>query len=390
MEGAEANQSPPPVIRIALIDMELRFVIAAVRCGMAVALYLSAPLASERARGQEGPKVEVGAPKLPAPRLVAPPKPPVIPDERIPISPKNDQDEPPKAPLLAGRGRGGEVETITIEGVESLAALGDRRATSRRFGVRLAAPNRLTKELVAALAAFPNVTYLECRGNSAVDDRALAFSEKLPQLHQLDLTGTRVSDVGLEKLVVAFPNLEYLSLEGTAITDDGLKHLPRLTRLRGLILNGTQVGDAGIAHLAGMPTIEQLWLDRTKVTDDVARQLAKLRLRGLSLRYTRISGKVFSGLGRQTDLRTIWADGTPLADDDTRHFSELSSLQVLSLMRTRVTDTGTAELAKLPNLQFCHLGDGKDVAQQIARVSSVEQFGMPAFRAPFGLRVLDD
>jgi hypothetical protein len=97
-------------------------------------------------------------------------------------------------------------------------------------------------------------------------------------------------------------------------------------------------------------------------------------------------------MGPQPILECIWADDTPLGDADMTHFSKLTALETLSLMRTRVTDAGVAELAKLPKLQTCHLGDGNDVARQIARISETRLFPrpMPAFRAPFGLREFAD
>jgi hypothetical protein len=261
-----------------------------------------------------------------------------------------------------------------------------------RLGIRLPSPHRLTAELVRAMATVANLNHVECRDNPTIDDDSLDLFAQLPHLTELDLTRTAVTDAGLKKLVAAAPYLSRLSLEGTAVTDAGLKHLAQAKRLRGLILTGTRVANEGVAQLADNERLEEIWLDRTAITDDVAQSLSKMRLEALSLRGTKISGKLFAGLGEQPRLTTIWADATPLSDGDLRQLARLKSLQVLSLMRTSVTEAGANKLAELPKLRECYLGDGKGLAEFVKtlRWSSIFHDPLPAFRAPSGIRPFDD
>jgi hypothetical protein len=347
-----------------------------VRYSVAVVVAIVHSIHCERASGQApGPNPPV--------KVVVPP----------PVTP-NDVPEPP---IFSASGRSGRVPTgaVRIDAANPPANLRNHpvelaAGADGRVGFRLSAPHKLTAELADVMATVANIDYFDCRGNRVIDDHSLDHLAKLPQIDQLDLTGTAVTDAGLAKLSRVAPHLQYLSLEGTAITDAGLTHLAQLQHLRHLIVSRTTVSDAGVAQLAKLKNLQELWLDRTAVTDGVAGSLAKLRLFQLSLRFTRISGRLFSQLGEQPYLGTIWADGTPLSVADLKHFSGLKGLRTLSLMRTGIKEIGDAEAAVLPDLQFCHLGDGTDVAKHIARISLVEDFGLPAFRAPNGLRTFDE
>jgi CheY-like chemotaxis protein len=67
----------------------------------------------------------------------------------------------------------------------------------------------------------------------------------MPRLRRLDLTGTRVTDAGLEALK-ACRSLETLDVSLTAVTDLGLPHLARVKTLRRLSARGTRITHEGI------------------------------------------------------------------------------------------------------------------------------------------------
>jgi hypothetical protein len=61
-----------------------------------------------------------------------------------------------------------------------------------------------------------------------------------------------------------FPNLQEISLEGTKVTDRGLQHLSGLKQLERLKLNNTKVTEAGkVALQRELPTLE-IWLTEFK------------------------------------------------------------------------------------------------------------------------------
>ncbi len=77
----------------------------------------------------------------------------------------------------------------------------------------------------------------------------------------------------LLKHVTAFPDLRNLGLAGTALSDTGLDDVARLTRLESLTLNDTAVTDAGLAKLSGCKNLKVLDVRGTKVS---AGAIAKL------------------------------------------------------------------------------------------------------------------
>jgi hypothetical protein len=72
----------------------------------------------------------------------------------------------------------------------------------------------------------------------------------MPQLRHLDLSGTRITDRGLEVLR-DLPNLETISLAWTTITDSGVAALARCEHLTRVDLGGTATGDGAIKALGG-------------------------------------------------------------------------------------------------------------------------------------------
>ncbi len=70
-------------------------------------------------------------------------------------------------------------------------------------------------------------------------------------------------------------NLGGLNLSGTRVTDAGLEHIKGITSLKGLELNSTHVTDAGLEHLKGMTNLKELILTDTQVTNARVNELKK-------------------------------------------------------------------------------------------------------------------
>lgn len=82
-------------------------------------------------------------------------------------------------------------------------------------------------------------------------DIALPYLRELPQLWELQLENTQVTDAGLDHLK-GLTQLRWLSLANSHVTDAGLRHLMGLTHLEQLHLSNTQVTDGGLQHLKGL------------------------------------------------------------------------------------------------------------------------------------------
>jgi hypothetical protein len=81
-----------------------------------------------------------------------------------------------------------------------------------------------------------------------VNDAVLACISNLPNLKEVDLRYTEISDVGMEH-VCCLKKLESLAIDGTDVSDTSIPRLRRLPNLRELSLRGTRVSKAGVEEL---------------------------------------------------------------------------------------------------------------------------------------------
>ncbi len=152
--------------------------------------------------------------------------------------------------------------------------------------------------------------------------------ETLPDLKELDLDGTRVTDAWLEHLK-GLANLRALNLSNTQVSDAGLQHLKGMTNLEALDLDGTQVTNAGLVHLKGLTNLERVELDATQVSDAGLEHL--------------------QGLTKLTMLVL----GNRVSDAGLEHLKGLTKLEFLWLWDTQVTDEGVEKLQQaLPNCEI--------------------------------------
>src|SRR5215831_6525298 len=92
----------------------------------------------------------------------------------------------------------------------------------------------------------------------------------------VDFTGSWVTDADLRRLE-SFPHLKKLNLTRTKITDVGTEHLAGLTTVTDLNLYYAEyITEDGIAHLKGWTALERLNLRGTKVTSKVFPTLGRL------------------------------------------------------------------------------------------------------------------
>lgn len=108
---------------------------------------------------------------------------------------------------------------------------------------------------------------LSCR---LLQDQDLAGLERFSRLEELDLSYTAISDEGL-RILVQIPRLRAtlrrLNLTRTKTTDAGLQYLSALPNLEELVLEFTDVSDTGLDHLSGLKSrLQRLYAEATRVT----------------------------------------------------------------------------------------------------------------------------
>lgn len=119
--------------------------------------------------------------------------------------------------------------------------------------------------LVAPIAAGSPALQVDCFGASQFSNKTL--TELMPvkqQVVALALNKMPATDKDLET-IGQFPELRELNLSFTNITDAGLPALLSLKSLKALSLSGTKVTLAGIRKLAGLKSLKELYCWNTEV-----------------------------------------------------------------------------------------------------------------------------
>jgi Leucine-rich repeat (LRR) protein len=203
------------------------------------------------------------------------------------------------------------------------------------------------QNLVALGALGGVVRKLDVSGTGIGDDGMAAFT-RLPQLEELDLTGTTITDRGLGQLKV--PGLRRLILNNTYVEGTGLAASESLEELD---LLGSPVSDAGLETIArSAPGLRRLHLGETDVTSAGLAALASLgKLQHLDLAATDIGDEGLKRLSKLSSLRFLRLRETRLSDAGLAYIAPLSSLEYLDLGRTRISNVGLPALAQLKALR---------------------------------------
>jgi Leucine-rich repeat (LRR) protein len=227
-----------------------------------------------------------------------------------------------------------------------------------------------------------------------ITDADLIRIAGLAHLRRLDLSHTRVTDVGMEHLktlpAVAELNLYYAEF----FTDDSIASLKTWKRLERLNLRGTKVTSRVFQYLANLTGLKSLDLAYTQIDDEGFEELAALvKLEDLAIGGNRLSGACLPLLKAVPSLRRLdvggiqrvdsglW--GIALTDDNLQRLADLTQLQQLSLAGANLSDRGTdrpgqpeairtelrdlSKLAKLVHLRVLDLS-GTPVSDDALRV----------------------
>jgi internalin A len=223
-----------------------------------------------------------------------------------------------------------------------------------------------------------DVTAVRLRGAFVADsdlDRLAAFE----QLETLDLSHTRVTDLGLLRLKdlrnVRELNLFYAEL----VTDEGLAAVKTWPRIERLNFRGTKVTDNTLALLAGKESIRALDLGFAEVTDSGLQHLVKLKgLRELAIggnKMTEVGLEVLRALpnlthldisGKQRTDSGLWFVG--VSDLGLDAVASLAKLESLNLSGTQVSATGVEKLQALQLLKRLDLHGAKRIGDSVVPV----------------------
>lgn len=102
-------------------------------------------------------------------------------------------------------------------------------------------------------------------------------------------------------LFASFPQLRQIGLGGTSLSDEGLEGIAEVAKLESLYLGQTNITDVGLAKLANCKNLKYLDVEGTRVTaaglDAIRKALPKLEVNGVS---------------EKVGTDNVWLDGRPL------------------------------------------------------------------------------
>ena len=123
-----------------------------------------------------------------------------------------------------------------------------------------------------------------------------------------------------------------LHAPAASIDDDDLRHLRDMTGLRVLDLSGTRVTDVGMLHILGCTSLETLWLWDTAITDAGLELVTRLpNLCQLGLGNTFVTDAGLAAMRELRSLRLLQLWGTAIQGPGLIHLHDLTDLEMVTL-----------------------------------------------------------
>lgn len=198
---------------------------------------------------------------------------------------------------------------------------------------------QITDEGLAAVKGWKKLKRLNLRGTK-VTDTTLEHLSNVLTLEALDVGFAQITDVGLDWLT-SLPNLKELVIGGNKLTDTGLQALRQMPGLTSLSLSGGQRTDSGLWSIS----LTELGLD----TITTLKELRELRLDGMP-----VTTRWLEKLRVLNKIERLSLQGCQrLSDDAAPLLADWSTLRVLDVKGTALTEKGLVELRRAkPNAQI--------------------------------------
>lgn len=189
-----------------------------------------------------------------------------------------------------------------------------------------------------------------------LDDRALVYLDKYPDIRWLSLWSPRLTPAGFAALK-NLADLEALRLGPMKVGDEGISHIAAMVHLEQLISGGVELTDNGLRHLAGLTKLRQLDVRDNRIDGKGLVHLSGLvNLENLGLGFTGVSDDAIKYVAGFKKLKQLFLNNTPIGDSALAKLEGLSDLRVLNLHGTKVSDAGIGSLQKLKSLREVYLG----------------------------------
>ncbi len=252
---------------------------------------------------------------------------------------------------------------------------------------------QFTGKSLADVAKVPALKGLTIQRTNIGDDD-LVHLEKHPQLVELKIGNTNVSDAGIERIARFCPHLEELDVQYLPLTCRSGRAIAQLKKLENLNIGNTSIGVGGLAALATLPDLRQLSLPKI-ATDRGMQEVGKMKsLRTLFIYYAKVTDAGtahMAGLTNLEFLRLICHE--ELTDDCLVHLGRLKSLKHLELTSNRIEGHGLIHLNELSDLDYLDIDGYRLQAEHLSRIAAHKSLrclgtGHTSFVTPEDIEVL--
>ncbi len=232
------------------------------------------------------------------------------------------------------------------------------------------------QEIMEGILALPNA---EKRDEHL--QQLSELKEGLNAITTLDLSRSGVSDEGLKHLT-AFPQLTELNLAETRVSNTGLVSVAEVKTLRSLTLGNLRgVDDLGVKHLSSLKELKSLTITACPVTDQVFTTLAELDgLQVLNLSICPdIYGKGFQLLttkGHFKNLRELQVSGSKFGNYGMDQLNKLPQLEILRASRCEMAGATIMGLTGCDRLKVLDLSGNSffdDNMKIVSRLKNLEE-----------------
>ncbi len=238
----------------------------------------------------------------------------------------------------------GEVVRLNLRGTYVADSDLDRVAAMPALEKLDLSLTRITDLGLLRLRDLKNVREIDLWFAELVTDEGLAAMKNWPRIERLNLRGTKVTDNTLS-LFAGKESIVALDVGYAEVTDSGLQHLPKYSNLRELGLGGNKMTEVGLQVLRSLPNLTRLDLSGKQRTDS-------------GLWFVGITDLGVEPVATLAALRELNLSGTPVSGRGIEKLRALKKLERLNLLACkRLGDDGAAHLAALPALQWVELKD---------------------------------
>ncbi|MBM3738603.1 MAG: hypothetical protein FJW39_22725 [Acidobacteria bacterium] len=203
---------------------------------------------------------------------------------------------------------------------------------------------RVTDLGLLRLKDLKNVREINLFFAELVTDEGLAAMRNWPRIQRLNLRGTKVTDNTLA-LLAGKESIAALDIGYAEVTDSGLQNLPRYPNLRELAFGGNKMTEVGLQVLRSMPQITHLDISGKQRTDS-------------GLWFVGLTDIGLDPVATLAALRVLNVSGTPVSARGVEKLKGLNQLERLNLLSCRrINDDVVTHLAAMPALKWVELKD---------------------------------